>query len=231
MAYALLKVIINLYFFNYISLQDSECPAKGNIQHHPLAHHVTIDPDSNSGKSTVQSSPNVISSGVRTVRSRDHNKGLPTGPRCSPARSRDASNSSVSSNRSYGYGNMGPRPVTANYGGSGGGYSHQPHHHLPPHSLSTSAEHYTASREIRHSTSYCAGGNGHPKPFHSQPHPLGGRAASKVFRPTGKKKRSGSGGRGGNAGGVNSLGNGHQPNHHQQQHHRRENTNNNVLNR
>ncbi|XP_076470555.1 uncharacterized protein LOC143300637 [Babylonia areolata] len=153
-------------------------------------------------------------------RGRDHQKTYNSVVGSSPARSRDASNSSVGSNRSYSYG---PRPSSA-YGASNMGYSH-PHPHHAPFGTSQ-VEHLVPSRDTRHSNSYSSGGGGAGPQQKAYPkHPQQGHY-NKVYRPSGKKKRNNSSNGGGSNAGHNTVSQHHHGNNH---HHRRDNSQQNGM--
>ncbi|KAL8607512.1 hypothetical protein ACOMHN_004481 [Nucella lapillus] len=162
--------------------------------------------------------------GGRIIRGRDHHKTF-HGAGSSPSRSRDASASSVGSNRSYGYGAHPSSRASAIYTPSNpAGYSHP-----AMHCYGISRDQYSG---VRHSVTFGSldggGGSGpglHPKAFHVHPH--SGRSGPKVYRHSGKKKRHNTGGGGGSNAGhiaVNGDGIGHNPHgnqqQQQQQHHR-----------
>lgn len=207
---------------------DSDCEsvtAVGSIpptrpQQHPThTHHpVNAHKASPAASSTGAAGP----ANDRIVRGRDHNKvAFQTGAGAtgsSPTRSRDASASSVGSNRSYSYTSSRP---SSTYAGSGVSSFSSHNLYSNANGAALQGDHY-GSREVRHSTSYSGAGSGmshaHPKSYQTQQvHPQNHGRSTKVYRQTGKKKRNqnaNSSSNGGSNAGHNTV------NHHPHNHRR-----------
>ncbi|KAL8603055.1 hypothetical protein ACOMHN_015620 [Nucella lapillus] len=208
-----------------VAVDSSTMQQQAHPHPHPHATHNSRQPPSHkpspvlppttTASTTTQAQP-------RVIRGRDHQKTYNSVAGNSPARSRDASNSSVGSNRSYGYA---PRPSSsaAPYGAANMAYSY--HHPSSLHSFGSSPMDSFTSREARHSSSYSSSGGGgagpQQKPFPNKP-PQHGHY-NKVYRPSGKKKRNSGGGGGSGNGGVSQ----HPGNHHH--HHRDSSQHNGVV--
>ncbi|XP_025115205.1 non-canonical poly(A) RNA polymerase PAPD5-like isoform X2 [Pomacea canaliculata] len=216
---------------------DSDSESVANSVTHSHHHHHSARGHGASTKVQSQASHSAVASMGPMIRSREVHKAVSqrTGP--NPARSRDASNSSVGSNRSYSYSTAATRPSPSFSALGSGGFSHHsahghPHHHHHQQqqqqqqqqpTLGASVDHYSTTREVRHSTTYNASGGGHPKGFH-------GQMQSKIYHSNERKKRN-TGGSGKNNV-NNSLNTGsHINNHSRPHHHRRESSQNNNSHR